>query len=29
VWFIGAGEAITLKTQGEMVAHRAFVEAES
>jgi mannose-6-phosphate isomerase len=29
VWFIGAGEGITLKSQGEMVMHRAFVEAES
>lgn len=27
VWFIGAGEGITLKSQGEMVTHRAFVEA--
>jgi mannose-6-phosphate isomerase len=26
VWFIGAGEEITLKTNGEMVTHRAFVE---
>ena len=27
VWFIGAGEGITLKSQGEMVTHRALVEA--
>ena len=27
VWFIGAGEEITLRSTGEMVTHRAFVEA--
>jgi len=26
VWFIGAGEEITLRTKSEMVTHRAFVE---
>ena len=26
VWFIGAGDEITLKSKGEMVTHRAFVE---
>jgi mannose-6-phosphate isomerase len=26
VWFVGAGEKITLKTKGELVMHRAFVE---
>src|SRR5271170_24316 len=26
VWFIGAGEGIVLKSQGEFVSHRAFVE---
>ena len=27
VWFIGAGDEITLKSKGEIVTHRAFVEA--
>jgi mannose-6-phosphate isomerase len=26
VWFVGAGEEITMKSKGEMVTHRAFVE---
>ena len=26
VWFIGAGDEITLKSKGKMVTHRAFVE---
>jgi mannose-6-phosphate isomerase len=26
VWFVGAGEKISLKSKGEMVTHRAFVE---
>ncbi len=26
VWFIGAGQGITLRAKGEMVTHRAFVE---
>ena|SRR5438045_3585235 len=28
VWFIGAGEEIVLRSQGEMVTHRAFVEVD-
>jgi mannose-6-phosphate isomerase len=29
VWFIGAGDEISLKSKGEMVTHRAFVEVDS
>jgi mannose-6-phosphate isomerase len=29
VWFVGAGVEITLKSKGEMVTHRAFVEVHS
>jgi mannose-6-phosphate isomerase len=29
VWFIGAGEEITLKSEGAMTTHRAFVEVDS